>query len=403
MFGETMGNLTVQSRTESGSFDTLQVLEGQQHTSSDEPWSSITIILPVSTTQVRWLGSTLRSGTNLFRSDMAIDEVQIAAGRPAPTASPTVQSPPATTVRPATVAPRPAPPRTSTQTSPKVFDVEVPGQVFRCDFTTDCNMSIGGRWIRTVGSTTTLTGPTTGFTEISGNPFAMIDSNNNSVLSESISTFITPSLNLASPGFVSFFFHMHGPLVGELSVQQCIGATCVTVWSRSGPQQSASTDSWIPAVAALAVGTTTVRFISDEDVRCIGAQQGNVAVDQITIATGTPPPVSQPPTAVPAVTASSVTPAPIPSIDRIFDCTFINPATDTTDSCGMNLTGRWTVNIGSTPSSDTGPISGESGEGDAYAFIEATGGSRDVSFLTTSVPPTTSAFVSFFFHVSPHG
>jgi len=84
MYGVNIGNLSCQSLTGNGVWQTRWSTSGQQHNASDSSWTFMQLALPGGTTRVRWEGG----HTGSFRGDTALDTIAIEAGSSPPSAAP---------------------------------------------------------------------------------------------------------------------------------------------------------------------------------------------------------------------------------------------------------------------------------------------------------------------------
>ncbi|EOD32673.1 hypothetical protein EMIHUDRAFT_253292, partial [Emiliania huxleyi CCMP1516] len=225
-YSSDMGTLSVETYNNETGWSTLWSRNGNQGNS----WLDAAVILPASTTQVRFNGET---GPG-WSSDMALDDVSFSQFAP-PSLPPLPPSPP-----------------------PLLPDMVQ----LSCDFEGDMcvwndTAPDGYTWTRTSGGTPSPgTGPsgdhTTGsgyyiFTEATGtyNKLHRLES---------------PRFSLQQDATLSFFYHMYDAYssdMGTLSVETYNNETgWSTLWSRNGNQGN----SWLDAAVILPASTTQVRF-----------------------------------------------------------------------------------------------------------------------------------------------
>ncbi|EOD11350.1 hypothetical protein EMIHUDRAFT_214682, partial [Emiliania huxleyi CCMP1516] len=228
MRGSDMGTLSFEAYDSETGWSTLWSRTGNQGNS----WLDAAVVLPDSTTQVRFNGKT---GSYVI----ALDDVSFShsfAQR-------------AFTIRPL-AAPTIGAALAVVQASPLTCDFEVDA----CAWTDTA--PDGYPWTRTSGSPPSSpdTGPsgdhTTGsgyylFTEASSPRFSKLH------------RLESPLFSLERDATLSFFYHMLGSQMGTLSVEANDDETgWSTLWSRTGNQG----DSWLDAAVVLPASTTRVRF-----------------------------------------------------------------------------------------------------------------------------------------------
>eukprot|EP01047_Picozoa_sp_COSAG01_P016494 COSAG01_NODE_846_length_13141_cov_4.222205_5_plen_2539_part_01 len=160
---------------------------------------------------------------------------------------------------------------------------------------------------------------------------------------------------LVSPVFhtpqsaISFYYHMYGKAMGQLALQQRVGASwSAHLWSKTGQQTTRQSDAWTAALVSLSKSATQVRFVG---IRGSG-DTSDMSLDFITF-----------PNIPPANAAGS--------------CTFDTSVCGWTESGGF----YWTRGT-STPSYGTGPTRAH---GDRYfMFLETSSGRlNDASYLNS--------------------
>lgn len=146
---------------------------------------------------------------------------------------------------------------------------------------------------------------------------------------------ITPELIPFGPngGLASFWYHMYGSAVTNLTVDACVGTVCAEVMRIEGQQHSSMTAPWTYTSVNLPPGTDVVRWGGYKASSGI-TYQGDMAVDTIQIGprsgVATPPPTASPTVAAPVAN---------------FACTF-NDVANANDGCGMTFTNLWGVDSG---------------------------------------------------------
>jgi len=160
MYGSDTGSLLVQARDAStGTFTTLLSRDGQQHSRSTAPWTTVVQQLPVGTNGIRWVG-TVNTTDSTFTGDIAVDSISIGLGSVPQTGSPTI-------------APSAAPGAATSAA----------GRIWECDFNpssrasengTFCDMVATGRWAVDNGGFTDAdnTGPSVGQSGLGADRYA---------------------------------------------------------------------------------------------------------------------------------------------------------------------------------------------------------------------------------------
>lgn len=159
-----------------------------------------------------------------------------------------------------------------------------------------CNMTHTGLWtVDGGGGTPSLyTGPIEGQAGTVFDNYAHIETTYGTSYSSSILT--TPPLNLPSGGSLSYYYHMYGHAIGQLSVSTCAGNICTVQQNLIGQQQTAMNASWRQVFVSLPAGTTSVYWNATKGT----SYTGDISIDTINIVQGTAPP-SVSPTSAPTL------------------------------------------------------------------------------------------------------
>ncbi|CAA6810543.1 MAG: Serine protease [uncultured Aureispira sp.] len=307
MMGTTMGTLSLEVSTNGSTWTSLWTRTGDQGSA----WVSDTVDLNAYTNEpslrIRFNGLT---GSD-FESDIAIDAFELNSGTPNCT----------------------------------IINTFPYFESFENTFG-DWTQGLGDDfdWATDFGATaSTGTGPTTA---IDGSYYAYMESSSpNSPSKRAILE--SPCFDLSSVPFpeLTFMYHMYGTDMGTLEVEVSVGGgTWVSVWSQIGDQG----DAWFPATVDLSAYTTA----TDLRIRFNGLTgngfTSDMSVDAVSIAN--------------TLYACPTTAAVFPYTES-----FENTIGDWIQSSNDDI--DWTINSGTTPSSNTGPTTAN--DGTYYLFVEA--------------------------------
>jgi hypothetical protein len=91
---------------------------------------------------------------------------------------------------------------------------------------------------------------------------------------------------LTSPVFtrkmtsLSFYYHMHGSAIGDLSVEARVSDIWTEIWHKSGEQHASQTDSWSSAIVSMPNATERVRF---KGTKGTSSAKGDISIDTILV------------------------------------------------------------------------------------------------------------------------
>jgi len=116
------------------------------------------------------------------------------------------------------------------------------------------------------------------------------------------SVLATPPLTIGSNGgYLTFYYHMYGATIGNISVQTCVGQTCTSQWSQSGQQHTSHTDAWSYAAIPIPAQTEWVQWVAHRG----RSFTGDISIDTINIGNGAVPATAAPTTPPSCGTLSS--------------------------------------------------------------------------------------------------
>ena len=309
----------------------------------------------------------------------------------APTAAPTTYlptySPSISPTFEPTVTPVPSPVPTGPR--PTLLD---------CDFDSSdmCGMTNGDlAWTWNYGTTPSgSTGPSGDHTSGSGY-YMFVEATGNSYAGPY--TLTSPFFSGADGcvGEVTFAYHMYGGYMGSLDLEASLnGVDWTTFWTKSGDQG----DSWQMASATAPTNLLQVRLSGTVG----GSYTSDLAIDDLVVFADT---TCTPPSPAPTITIAptskpTVTPTPAPSVTPYFMCPFEG------SSCGLDYgygtSYEWTFQMGSTPSSGTGPSGDYTTGSGYYMFVESsTPNNPNVGPYTLTTPqfPVCVGEVNFAYHM----
>jgi hypothetical protein len=175
---------------------------------------------------------------------------------------------------------------TTVDRSTFVREISCDFEVDQCLWVETTPASGGSAWTRTNGRTPSFnTGPSVDHTKGASNGFYIyIEASNPNYPSKTF-TLTTPSFSLTQSGELKFWYYMFGSIVGTLELQVKTGSSAwTTVWSKTGRQQTSTSDSWQQAIMIISPSVTQLQMRGTTST----SWSGDMAIDDITfVYTGT--------------------------------------------------------------------------------------------------------------------
>jgi hypothetical protein len=159
---------------------------------------------------------------------------------------------------------------------------------FDCWALSNDNVSGGPYWRSNVGGTgSSGTGPIAGYGGSGGYVFLETSANTYSGDSATVRSPSVDISNLANPE-LSFYYHMHGAIMGTMKVFAESANGVTLLWSANGQQQAVQSDPWLKATVSLAglamAGEDTVQFVFQGNrLPVVTGYEGDMAMDEFRV------------------------------------------------------------------------------------------------------------------------
>lgn len=334
MHGLGMGHLYLKGMNATGDWDDLWSAHGP----SADVWQNVFLVVPPGFGLLRFEGV---SGVD-WRSDIAIDAIQVATTTTTSTLLTTTAAP--------------------TSTGIEALSADFEGDLG--NWTTDGQY----KWALKTGRTPSGgTGPSGAY---EGQYYVYVEASSPNYPSKTFNLESPTFLAGASARAIYFAYSMIGNTMGSLELQYSTGTNWTELWKVSGDKGS----SWLTAAVTVPPAAVALRFQGVTG----SSYRSDIGLDSIVASEfgiTTPPPLS--PT-------------------EALTCTF------ETNLCNWNnVDGAkdWTRDSSGTPSSGTGPSSAH--QGSHYIYTEASGGNHNKDFILESghFVVTTALKLQFYYHM----